>query len=124
MPELTRLRRTLRDLSESPACDLQALLDTIDQFYESLAITERDLSNYNSLTEEAIQSDLDTHSLEILKTIIPYIEVRPILEALLHEHTFEYIEAMLTLIKQESENRMQEAYEIDNSLGDLDDHPF
>jgi hypothetical protein len=120
MRELTRLRRNLRDLTESPACDLQALLDATDQFYEDLEIVERDLSSYNSLTEEMIQANLDQHTLSILKAMIPFMESRPILDALLTEHTFEYIEAQITLAKQDTEKRIKEMQEWQK----VADHPF
>lgn len=119
MPELTRLRRSIRGSSDWYG-DLEALLDAVDKVYEDLEITERDLSNSNSLEEETAKPLVLEHSEALVRTILSNggTSLRFVLNVLVEAQGFEFVSSTLADFQPDEESKSND------SLGDLDNHPF
>jgi len=124
MPELTRLRRNIRGSSGNYFEDLEHLLDAVDQCHEDCEIIERDLSNYNSLDEDTAKVMVQENAERLIKTIgglggfYPHTILSWLTEAW-------GATGMDTLVDAYERLRAeQKILASDDSLGDLDDHPF
>lgn len=119
MQDLTRFRRYIRsNYSDNHA--IHVLVDAIDQVYENLQTAERDLSNYNCLDSNAIQAYVNTSILDLVRAIVSignYEDVYTILKALVDFHGFSDIKTALNSCEPVPAK-------TEDSLGNLDDHPF
>jgi hypothetical protein len=124
MSDLTRLRRYIRGLSGDWFGDLEQVLDATDQLREELEITERDLSNYNSLDDDTAKVIVQENAERLVKTIggLGGLYPHTILSWLVESWGSTGMNTLTDAYERLKAE--QKILESDDSLGDLDDHPF